>query len=154
MTWIAPMMFLILITKGSFAYFCFVDYLIFYTQDATMKDRDWVVEGVPGDRLSITIKDLSLETTYYFKVQAHNSIGYGPSSSTIVFQTPRSKCCSEFWGNVSADFRSNSEAFWSYWVAEQWLRFRLECSTMQLFWCLYNEWLRKSAMFHALFCLR
>lgn len=66
------------------------DYLIFYTQDATMKDRDWVVEGVPGDRLSITIKDLSLETTYYFKVQAHNSIGYGPSSSTIVFQTPRS----------------------------------------------------------------
>lgn len=60
-----------------------------------MKDRDWVVEGVPGDRLSVTIKDLSLETTYYFKVQAHNNIGYGPSSSTIVFQTPRSKRCSE-----------------------------------------------------------
>ena len=69
-----------------------VGYLVFYTTDAKQKDRDWVVEGVLGDRLSATIKDLSLETTYYFKVQARNHIGYGPTSPTIVFRTPRSEC--------------------------------------------------------------
>jgi len=66
-------------------------YLVFYTTDNSQKDRDWVVEGVLGDRLSVTIKDLSLETTYYFKVQARNSIGYGPMSPTVIFRTPRSE---------------------------------------------------------------
>lgn len=65
-------------------------YLIFYTTDASLKDRDWVLEGVLGDRLSTTIKDLSLETTYYFKVQARNNVGYGSTSPTLIFRTPRS----------------------------------------------------------------
>ena len=64
-------------------------YLVFYTTDATQKDRDWVVEGVLGDRLSTSIRDLSLETTYYFKVQARNSVGNGPMSPTVIFRTPR-----------------------------------------------------------------
>ena len=65
-------------------------YLVFYTTDATQKDRDWVVEGVLGDKLSTTIRDLSSETTYYFKVQARNSKGYGPMSPTVIFRTPSS----------------------------------------------------------------
>lgn len=65
---------------------------MFYTTDSTQRDRDWVVEDVNrGDRLSITIKDLSPETTYYFKVQARNSVGSGPSSPTIIFRTPKRK---------------------------------------------------------------
>ena len=64
-------------------------YLVFYTTDATQEDRDWVVEGVMGDRLSTTIRDLTPETTYYFKVQARNSKGYGPMSPTVIFRTPR-----------------------------------------------------------------
>src|ERR1043165_4281296 len=77
--------------KEPFA-FHILGFLVFYTTDNSQKDRDWVVEGVLGDRLSVTIKDLSLETTYYFKVQARNNIGYGPTSPTIVFRTPRSEC--------------------------------------------------------------
>ncbi|XP_013387953.1 neogenin isoform X2 [Lingula anatina] len=64
-------------------------YLVFYTTDATQKDRDWVVEGVLGEKLSITIKGLTPHTTYYFKVQARNSKGYGPMSSTVIYRTPR-----------------------------------------------------------------
>jgi neogenin len=64
-------------------------YQVFYTTDATLKDRDWVREDVPGDRLSVTIRGLSTETTYYFKVQARNNAGYGPMSPTVIFRTPR-----------------------------------------------------------------
>lgn len=66
-------------------------YLVFYTTDATQKDRDWVVEGVLGDKLSTTIRDLTPQTTYYFKVQARNSKGYGPMSPTVIFRTPAGK---------------------------------------------------------------
>jgi neogenin len=62
---------------------------VFYTTDSTQRDRDWVVEDVRGDRLSITVIDLSPETTYYFKVQARNSVGNGPSSPTVIFRTPK-----------------------------------------------------------------
>ena len=44
-----------------------------------------------GDRLTTTIRDLTPETTYYFKVQARNSVGYGPLSPTIIFRTPKCK---------------------------------------------------------------
>ncbi len=70
-----------------------VGYLVFYTTDNTQRDRDWVVEGVLGDKLSTTIRELTSETTYYFKVQARNSKGYGPMSPTVIFRTPASKSC-------------------------------------------------------------
>ena len=60
--------------------------------DATQRERDWAVEGVLGDKLSTTIRDLTPQTTYYFKVQARNSKGYGPMSPTVIFRTPGSKC--------------------------------------------------------------
>ncbi|XP_064644883.1 neogenin-like isoform X4 [Lineus longissimus] len=64
-------------------------YLVFYTIDATRKDREWAVAGVLGDKLSTTIRDLNPDTTYYFKIQARNSKGYGPMSPTVVFQTEK-----------------------------------------------------------------
>ena len=64
---------------------------MFYTTDNTLPDRAWVVEGVLGDRLSTIIKDLTPKTTYFFKVQARNSKGYGPMSPTVIFKTPNSE---------------------------------------------------------------
>ena len=62
---------------------------MFYTTDATQKDRDWAVEGVMGEKLTTSITGLTPETTYYFKVQARNSKGYGPMSPTVTFRTPK-----------------------------------------------------------------
>ncbi|GFT51976.1 neogenin [Nephila pilipes] len=63
-------------------------YVIFYTTDKTQRDRDWVVEGVVGDRMTTILKGLTLDTTYYFKIQARNNKGYGPLSSEVAFHTP------------------------------------------------------------------
>ncbi|XP_052084443.1 neogenin-like isoform X6 [Mytilus californianus] len=66
-------------------------YLIFYTTDPNLEDVDWVVEGVlPGERLTTTIKGLTPDTTYYFKMQTRNSKGYGPISPTVIYKTPKS----------------------------------------------------------------
>jgi neogenin len=64
---------------------------VFYTTDHTKDDLDWVVEGVLGEKLSMTITDLTADTTYYFKVQARNSKGYGPMSPTKIYKTPKSE---------------------------------------------------------------
>ncbi|XP_054724817.1 neogenin-like isoform X2 [Uloborus diversus] len=63
-------------------------YVVFYTTDNTQRDRDWVVEGVIGDKLSAIISNLMPDTTYYFKIQARNTKGYGPLSSEVVYKTP------------------------------------------------------------------
>ncbi|XP_062579893.1 neogenin-like isoform X4 [Saccostrea cucullata] len=65
-------------------------YLVFYTTDPKQELRAWVVDGVlEGDELSATIKRLTPSTTYYFKVQARNSKGYGPLSETVIYKTPK-----------------------------------------------------------------
>lgn len=64
-------------------------YLIFYTTDSHQEDRDWVVHNVDGDKLSATIKDLTPDTTYFFKMQARNNKGYGPMSPTVVYRTSK-----------------------------------------------------------------
>ncbi|CAI9727986.1 neogenin-like isoform X12 [Octopus vulgaris] len=64
-------------------------YLIFYTTDSHQDDRDWVVHNVDGDKLSSTIKDLTPDTTYFFKMQARNNKGYGPMSPTVVYRTSK-----------------------------------------------------------------
>ena len=67
-------------------------YLILYTTDPSLDDREWVYQGISrGDKLSTTIRELTPATTYYFKVQARNSKGMGPMSKTVVFETPRGK---------------------------------------------------------------
>ncbi|XP_023218239.1 neogenin-like isoform X2 [Centruroides sculpturatus] len=62
-------------------------YVIFYTTDNTQKDRDRVVEGVVGDKMTATLKGLTADTTYYYKIQARNNKGYGPMSAEVTFRT-------------------------------------------------------------------
>ncbi|GIY49793.1 neogenin [Caerostris darwini] len=63
-------------------------YVIYYTTDITQKERDWVVEGIIGDKLSTTLRNLVSDTVYYFKIQARNTKGYGPLSSEVMYKTP------------------------------------------------------------------
>ena len=65
-------------------------YLLLYTADHATDDHHWAVEGVLGEKLSMTITDLTADTTYYFKVQARNSKGYGPMSPMTIYKTPKS----------------------------------------------------------------
>ncbi|XP_029169996.1 neogenin isoform X5 [Nylanderia fulva] len=65
-------------------------YLIIYSTDNTKWDRDWLVEGVIGDKMDAIVKGLHPNTMYYFKMQARNSKGYGPFSTTVSFKTPQS----------------------------------------------------------------
>lgn len=69
----------------------FSGYVIFYTTDNTLKDRDWAVEGVLGDKMTTTIKGLLPDKKHYFKIQARNKKGYGPVSNIVPFTTPPSK---------------------------------------------------------------
>ncbi|XP_033336092.1 neogenin protein frazzled isoform X6 [Megalopta genalis] len=65
-------------------------YIIFYSTDNTKWDRDWLIEAVIGDKTEFIVKSLKPNTTYYFKIQARNSKGYGPFSTTVPFKTPQS----------------------------------------------------------------
>ena len=62
-------------------------YVIFYTVDKRKEDREWVVEGVVGDKTSTEISQLNPDTKYYFKIQARNSKGYGPLSTIVQYRT-------------------------------------------------------------------
>ena len=62
-------------------------YVIFYTVDKRKEDREWVVEGVVGDKTSAEISQLAADTRYYFKIQARNSKGYGPLSPVVQYRT-------------------------------------------------------------------
>ena len=61
---------------------------MFFAVDASLPDHEWGVEGVPGDRLTSVIRDLSLDTVYYVRVQARNANGYGPMTPSVSFRTP------------------------------------------------------------------
>ncbi|GBL86951.1 Neogenin [Araneus ventricosus] len=64
-------------------------YVVFYTTDREeTKEREWVVEGVIGDKLSTSLRNLLSDTVYFFKIQARNTKGYGPLSSEVVYKTP------------------------------------------------------------------
>jgi len=63
-------------------------YLLFLTTDATQPDAEWIVEDVTEGGTSTTVHGLSPLTTYYFKVQAHNAVGYGPHCPTVIFRAP------------------------------------------------------------------
>ena len=81
-----------LIIIATILHFIFSGYLVFYTTNNKQTDREWVVEGVLGDKLSAGIRELTPDTTYYFKVQARNRKGYGPMSPTVIFRTPLGEC--------------------------------------------------------------
>nr|XP_046915756.1 neogenin-like [Dermatophagoides farinae] len=62
-------------------------YVIFYTQDNTQEDRDWIVKVIFGDKLNAMLNGLQSSSVYYFKIQARNNKGYGPLSSEVSFRT-------------------------------------------------------------------
>lgn len=62
-------------------------YVIFYTEDKRRPDREWVVEGVVGDKTAVQLHHLHPDKRYYFKIQARNSKGYGPHSSVVMYRT-------------------------------------------------------------------
>ncbi|KAK2703941.1 hypothetical protein QYM36_017719 [Artemia franciscana] len=62
-------------------------YVIFYTTDNSQRDRDWVVKAIVGDKMTTLIKGLTLDTTYFFKIQARNNKGYGPLSPVVTYRT-------------------------------------------------------------------
>ncbi|NP_001164709.1 neogenin [Saccoglossus kowalevskii] len=64
-------------------------YIIYYTTDNQKVDHDWVIEPLIGDRLTTIIRDLTVDTSYYFKIQARNSQGVGPSSEVLHYRTPK-----------------------------------------------------------------
>ncbi|XP_051548688.1 neogenin-like [Myxocyprinus asiaticus] len=66
-------------------------YIIYYSTDVNAEVHDWVVEPVVGNRLTHQIQGLTLDTTYYFKIQARNSKGMGPMSDTVHFRTPKAE---------------------------------------------------------------
>ncbi|KAI4874309.1 hypothetical protein NFI96_001224 [Prochilodus magdalenae] len=66
-------------------------YIIYYSTDVNAEVHDWVVEPVMGNRLTHQIQELTLDTSYYFKIQARNSKGMGPLSDTVQFRTPKAE---------------------------------------------------------------
>ncbi|XP_034947132.1 neogenin isoform X2 [Chelonus insularis] len=64
-----------------------IGYIISYSTDNTKRDRDWMVDGLLGNKTEYIVKGLKPSTAYYFKIQARNGKGYGPFSSTVVFKT-------------------------------------------------------------------
>ncbi|KAM9461506.1 neogenin 1a isoform 1-T1 [Clarias gariepinus] len=62
-------------------------YIIYYSTDVNAEVHDWVIEPVVGNRLTHQIQELTLDTTYYFKIQARNSKGMGPMSEAAQFRT-------------------------------------------------------------------
>ncbi|XP_052457094.1 neogenin isoform X6 [Carassius gibelio] len=64
-------------------------YIIYYSTDVNAEVHDWVIEPVVGNRLTHQIQELTLDTTYYFKIQARNSKGMGPMSDAVQFRTPK-----------------------------------------------------------------
>eukprot|EP00079_Xenopus_tropicalis_P033666 XP_017947437.1 PREDICTED: neogenin isoform X9 [Xenopus tropicalis] len=64
-------------------------YIIYYSTDAQAELHDWVIEPVIGNRLTHQIQELTLDTPYYFKIQARNSKGMGPMSEAVLFRTPK-----------------------------------------------------------------
>ncbi|XP_053128297.1 neogenin isoform X12 [Hemicordylus capensis] len=64
-------------------------YIIYYSTDVNAEIHDWVIEPVVGNRLTHQIQDLTVDTAYYFKIQARNSKGMGPMSEAVQFRTPK-----------------------------------------------------------------
>lgn len=59
-----------------------------YTTDATLPDEEWTVEEVPGDRTSVSLRDLEEKLHYYIKILAKRESGESMISSTSVYETP------------------------------------------------------------------
>uniref|UniRef100_A0A915DZZ9 Uncharacterized protein n=1 Tax=Ditylenchus dipsaci TaxID=166011 RepID=A0A915DZZ9_9BILA len=61
------------------------EYIVLYSDRLDLPDKDWIMDSVKGDRLSMLIKNLLPKATYYFKIQARNVKGYGPFSPVATY---------------------------------------------------------------------
>uniref|UniRef100_A0A1I7U5V7 Protein sidekick n=1 Tax=Caenorhabditis tropicalis TaxID=1561998 RepID=A0A1I7U5V7_9PELO len=59
------------------------EYLVFYTDRATLADKEWTINYVAGDKLSHQVSNLLPKANYFFKIQARNEKGHGPFSSVV-----------------------------------------------------------------------
>ncbi|CAL8280129.1 unnamed protein product [Merluccius merluccius] len=64
-------------------------YTLYYTLDKNTPIDEWVMESLGGDRLTHQVLDLSLDSSYYFRVQAKNTKGLGPLSEPVPFRTAK-----------------------------------------------------------------
>ena len=64
-----------------------------YTTRPKFSITKWQVRMIMGMSTHALLAELMPNTTYYLKVQAQNSQGYGPGSSTISFTTPDGTSC-------------------------------------------------------------
>ncbi|XP_022661897.1 neogenin-like isoform X2 [Varroa destructor] len=62
-------------------------YSIAYTTEPSLKDRDWLMEVVSGDKLTTSISGLHTDNRYYFKIYANTSKGAGPMSDAVAHHT-------------------------------------------------------------------
>ena len=87
-------------------------YLIQYTTNRRVNDREWFVEAVVGDGTGATIRNLRADSKYYFKMSARNNKGYGPPGPIESFST--AKIVSDFStrnGGLLNDSLDNSSTF-------------------------------------------
>ncbi|KAI3420998.1 hypothetical protein GPALN_014625 [Globodera pallida] len=63
------------------------EYIVLYSDRPNLPDRDWVMDSVKGDRLSIAMRKLRPDRIYHFKLQARNVKGYGPFTPVASFTT-------------------------------------------------------------------
>ncbi|XP_055081667.1 netrin receptor DCC isoform X2 [Periophthalmus magnuspinnatus] len=64
-------------------------YTVYYTLDKNAPIDDWSMEPISGDRLTHQVLNLSLDTVYYFRIQAKNSKGVGPLSEPVAYRTAK-----------------------------------------------------------------
>ncbi|XP_030198279.1 netrin receptor DCC isoform X2 [Gadus morhua] len=64
-------------------------YTLYYTLDKNTPIDEWVMETLGGDRLTHQVLELSLDSSYYFRVQAKNTKGLGPLSEPVNFRTAK-----------------------------------------------------------------
>ncbi|XP_035765036.1 neogenin 1a isoform X6 [Neolamprologus brichardi] len=82
-------------------------YIIYYSTDVNAVVHDWVIEPVVGNRLTHQIQELTLDTTYYFKIQARNSKGMGPMSEPVQFRTPKSESSDKMANDQASNLTPN-----------------------------------------------
>ncbi|NXF72695.1 DCC protein, partial [Sclerurus mexicanus] len=62
-------------------------YILFYSLEKNAPIDEWIMESIPGDRLTHQIPDLQPDSGYFFRIQARNSKGVGPLSDPVFFRT-------------------------------------------------------------------
>lgn len=62
-------------------------YMILYTTDESLPDREWSIHPLIGDKMNTLITNMSPDTLYFFKIQAKNEKGSGPVSPAVSFRT-------------------------------------------------------------------